>query len=349
MKYPWANIAILVLGAVELLTGYLALTNGAAEWVAALHLHRALGFGIVALLFWKGRNILGRLLIWQLWKRDWPVYSLSLVVLGLLLAALALGVAWSHAGPFYLGGISGVSWHIYLSLALTPLLAWHALRHRWNFRTRFWADRRMALKLGGLGIAGLVLWQTGELLNRVAALPGADRRFTGSYLSGAQAGNGFPATSWLNDSPDPVDPARWRLRVTGLVERPLDLTLQDLAVDDPGFDTFRATLDCTGGWHTTQDWTGIPLQYVLDLAGIEPNAASITVRSVTGYFRRFSLDEAERYLLATQVGNETLSHWHGFPMRLAAPGKRGFEWVKWVDTIEVNDTSKWWQPPLPLT
>lgn len=349
MKYPWANIAILVLGAVELLTGYLALTNGAPEWVAALHLHRALGFGIVALLFWKGRNILGRLLIWQLWKRDWPVYSLSLVMLGLLLAALALGVAWSHAGPFYLGGISGVSWHIYLSLALTPLLAWHALRHRWNFRTRFWADRRMALKLGGLGIAGLVLWQTGELLNRVAALPGADRRFTGSYLSGAQAGNGFPATSWLNDSPDPVDPARWRLRVTGLVERPLDLTLQDLAVDDPGFDTFRATLDCTGGWHTTQDWRGIPLQYVLDLAGIEPNAASITVRSVTGYFRRFSLDEAERYLLATQVGNETLSHWHGFPMRLAAPGKRGFEWVKWVDTIEVNDTSKWWQPPLPLT
>ena len=349
MKYPWANIAILVLGAAELLTGYLALTNGTPQWVVALHVHRILGFGIVALLFWKGRNILGRLLIRRLWQRNWPAYCISLSMLALLLTALALGVAWSHAGPFYFGGISGVSWHIYLSLALTPVLVWHAFRHRWNFRTRFWADRRMALKLGGLSIAGLLLWQTGELLNRVGDLPGAGRRFTGSYLSGAQAGNGFPATSWLNDSPEPLDPGQWRLRVTGLVERPLELSLADLAARQADFQTLRAILDCTGGWHTTQDWTGINLQYVLELAGVEPQAASITVRSVTGYFRRFSLDEAERYLLATQVGEETLSHWHGFPMRLAAPGKRGFEWVKWVDTIEVNDTSKWWQPPLPLT
>ena len=75
----------------------------------------------------------------------------------------------------------------------------------------------------------------------------------------------------------------------------------------------------------------------------------MTVRSVTGYFRRFSLDEAEGYLLATRVGGESLSHNHGFPLRLVAPGKRGFEWVKWVDSVEVNDTSKWWQPPLPVT
>ena len=349
MKFPWANIAILFLGGVELLTGYLALTNGNPEWVAALHVHRILGFGIVTLLFWKGRNILGRLLIWRLWRRDWVAYSLSLLMLALLLTALGLGIAWSHAGPFYFGGISGVSWHIYLSLALTPILVWHTVRHRWNFRTRFWADRRMALQLGGLSIAGLALWQTGELLNRLGSLPGADRRFTGSYLSGAQAGNGFPATSWLNDSPEPVDPDRWILRVTGLVESPTSISLADLETREAEFKTIRATLDCTGGWHTTQDWTGVTLQHVLDLAGVKPQAGSITVRSVTGYFRRFSLDEAERYILATRVGNESLSHWHGFPLRLVAPGKRGFEWVKWVDSIEVNDTSKWWQPPLPLT
>jgi len=349
MNYPWANIAILVLGAVELLTGYLSLTNGTPEWVGALHVHRVLGFGIVALLLWKGRNIVSRLMVGRLWKRNWLAYSFSLFMLVLLLSGLALGIAWSHAGPFYFAGISGVSWHIYLSLALTPVLVWHAGRHRWNFRTRYWADRRMALKLGGLSIAGLALWQAGELLNRVGDLPGAGRRFTGSYLSAAQAGNGFPATSWLNDDPEPLDPQRWSLKVTGLVEQPLQFSLADLATRQTDVKTVRATLDCTGGWHTTQDWTGIPLRSVLDLAGMNPQAASVTVRSATGYFRRFSLDEADRYILANRVGEETLSHWHGFPLRLVAPGKRGFEWVKWVDTIEVNDTSKWWQPPLPLT
>ena len=349
MRFPWANIAILVLGAVELLTGYLALTHGTPDWVAALHVHRILGFSIVALLFWKGRNILSRLTVWRLWKRDWMPYSASLFMLSLLLSALTLGLVWSHAGPFYYLGLSGVSWHIYLSLALTPILLWHTLRHRWNFRTRFWADRRMVFRMGGLGLAGLALWQVGELGNRLASLPGANRRFTGSYENGSVSGNGFPSTSWLNDAPGPVDPSRWFLSVTGLVESPRKYSFNDIAIVSQELETVRATLDCTGGWHTTQDWTGIPLKEILERAGIKPEAASITVRSVTGYYRRFSLDEAERYLLATRVGTESLSHGHGFPIRLVAPGKRGFEWVKWVDSIEVNDTSKWWQPPLPLT
>lgn len=349
MKFPWANIAILLLGGAELVSGYLALTNGTPPWVAALHVHRILGFGLVALLFWKGRNVIARLAVRRLWRRNWPAFSASLLMLALLLTALGLGIYWSHGGPFYFAGISGVSWHIYLSLALTPILVWHAFRHRWNFRTRFWADRRMVLRLGGLSIAGLALWQAGELANRLASLPGADRRFTGSYQSEFAGDNGFPATSWLNDNPAPVDISDWKLTISGMVERPVTLSIDDLAGPDMEPATVRATLDCTGGWHATRDWTGVALQEALDRAGVLPEAASITVRSVTGYFRRFNLDEAENYILATRVGAEALTHGHGFPVRLAAPGKRGFEWVKWVESIEVNDTSKWWQPPLPLT
>ena len=79
---------------------------------------------------------------------------------------------------------------------------------------------------------------------------------------------------------------------------------------------------------------------VFQSAGPESGAGSVTVRSVTGYQRRFSLKEADEYLLATHVGGEPISHGHGLPVRLVAPGRRGFEWVKWVDSIYVNDTGK---------
>jgi DMSO/TMAO reductase YedYZ molybdopterin-dependent catalytic subunit len=58
--------------------------------------------------------------------------------------------------------------------------------------------------------------------------------------------------------------------------------------------------------------------------------------------------EARDLLLATHVGGDPLSHGHGAPVRLVAPGKRGFEWVKWVTHVEVNRTGSWLQPPLPL-
>ena len=60
------------------------------------------------------------------------------------------------------------------------------------------------------------------------------------------------------------------------------------------------------------------------------------------------MEEAREYVLATHVGDSPLSRGHGYPVRLVAPGKRGFEWVKWVTSIEVNESPKWLQPPLPL-
>jgi DMSO/TMAO reductase YedYZ molybdopterin-dependent catalytic subunit len=176
-------------------------------------------------------------------------------------------------------------------------------------------------------------------------LPAAARRFTGSYETGSHTGV-FPPTSWLFDDPSPLAADRWHLLVTGAVQRPLRLSYDDLLARGDG--TVTALIDCTGGWYSSQDWQGVRLDRLLSEAGLTAEARSVVVVSVTGYRRRFPLNTARGYWLATHVAGQPLSHGHGFPLRLIAPDRRGFDWVKWIVRIEVSAAHAAWQAPLPL-
>ena len=161
MAHPWANVFILIVGGLSLLSGFLGLIGGSPDWAIALHVHRISGFALVALLLWKGRNVLISLTNRARWRRKPALLLSSVAILLLLLAALTLGIGWSYSGYFAYLGFSGVSWHIYLSLLLAPLVAWHAFTHSWTLRTRFWVERRSFLRLAGFTIAGLALWRAG--------------------------------------------------------------------------------------------------------------------------------------------------------------------------------------------
>ncbi len=77
-------------------------------------------------------------------------------------------------------------------------------------------------------------------------------------------------------------------------------------------------------------------------------ARSLLVHAVTGYWVRFPVEEVDELLLATAVGGIPLTPAHGYPVRLVAPGRRGYWWVKWVDRIELSPDPSWWQPPFPV-
>lgn len=341
MRFPWANTLLLILIVAELVGGFLGLVaGGSVDRAIFIQSHRVAGYGILVILVWKGANILFSLR----WHRPAAPRTASIVLLVALIVTLALGFTWSFVGPFRFWLFSGVSWHIYVGASLVPILVWHSIYHTRGFPVTYWAERRSFLRLSGIAALGIMSWQLGELGARLGSLSGAKRRFTGSFEASSFSGNDFPLTSWLNDRPPAVGIDGWKLTVQGAVRRDITLDYEDFVADSE----MTATIDCTGGWFSTQVWRGVRVDDLLARAGLQEKAASVTFTSVTGYYRRFSLDEASNYLLATHVGDECLSHGHGSPFRLVAKGKRGYEWVKWVESIEVSESPKWLQPPLPL-
>lgn len=342
MKAPWVNPLLLIILLVQVVTGYLGMVNNQRPFSWVLWTHGIGAYAIILLLYWKGAVIFDAIRRKNVWTRQ---RILFLITLFFLFLTLLPGLIWTFVGPRYFLGISYISWHIYAAIPLMGLMVWHAWKMRFILRFPEARGRSLFIKTAVFSLAGALLWGVGRLGQSGLNLPGSVRRFTGSYPRGLEDGR-FPVVSWINDNPAPVDVANWRLTIRGAVAQTAVYQYDQLLARPQ--QPVEATLDCTGGWYTIQSWRGISLGALLNEADLLETAESITVRSITGYQRRFSLAEANRYLLAIEVRNEPLSHGHGFPLRLVAPDKRGVAWVKWVTHIEVNTTSKIWQSPLPL-
>ena len=323
------NLGVLLLLVAAFFTGWLAFAYATAPARWSLVVHATSGIAILLLLPWK--SMVARRGMARRRPHTWASILLSVLVVASLLA----GLAHSTGILVYAGPISAMEVHVGAALLAVPLAIWHVVARRIRIRGTD-VSRRNFLRGALVVSTAAAAYGAGELVVRATRLPGAARRFTGSYEAGSYEPGLMPVSSWMFDSIPQIDPAGWRLRVGDR-----EVSYDEIAAFD---DRLVATLDCTGGFYSTQVWTGARLDRLIkDMPG-----TGIRVVSHSGYDRRFPIEQSGRLLLATRFGDQVLDSGHGFPVRLVAPDRRGFWWVKWVVAIEVDDLPYWWQSPFPM-
>ncbi|MGA2157611.1 MAG: molybdopterin-dependent oxidoreductase [Dehalococcoidia bacterium] len=137
-------------------------------------------------------------------------------------------------------------------------------------------------------------------------------------------------------NPRQVDISQYRLTVDGQVDHPLSLSYEDLLK----YPTITETvlLICPDFFVDNAEWTGVPLETLLQAAGIQSKAAKIAIIGMDSYRQTLARDDVENgdVFLAYNVDGLQLPEEHGFPLRLVVKGSYGNIWVKWVQHIEVD-------------
>lgn len=145
------------------------------------------------------------------------------------------------------------------------------------------------------------------------------------------------------------DFADWRLQVGGLVERPMEFSLDDLRFMR-GRQSQTVLHNCVQGWSSIAKWGGIPLGVVLDEVRPSPEARYLCLLTMqdtgrdepsaegAGQFYEvidLSLAHNPQCLLAYEMNDAPLPIKHGAPLRLRLENQVGFKMVKWIDRIEL--------------
>jgi hypothetical protein len=321
------NIALLVVVLAAVATGVLAFAAGTpVPAKIATFAHGLFGLALILLVPWK--TVIAR--------RSPMLRTASLILVALIAICVMSGLVEVFAGYGVLWRVSPMQLHVGSALLAAPLLLCHVLRHRRQRLRRIDLSRRVLLRTGVLAAGAAATYGVLEAAGWLLGSHSADRVATGSHRVSPDAA---PATIWLFDQVPTVSADHY-VDVAGSAFSASDLVARSTAI--------KARLDCTSGWYTDAEWTGVRLADLIPDDQLAA-AASIVVISVTGYRRRFSVEEAGDLWLASGYQGEPLQAAHGAPVRLIAPHRRGFWWVKWVKSVKLSDVPSWGQSPFPLS
>lgn len=137
------------------------------------------------------------------------------------------------------------------------------------------------------------------------------------------------------------DPAAWRLRVEGLVRKPLSLSLDDL--QRMPRTSYTVKHHCVEGWTAIATWHGVPMSAIAARCEPLPEARYIRFDSFdSGYSNGWDLASAmhPQTILAYGLNDNPLPAAHGAPLRLYAPTKLGYKMTKYL--VSVTFTAERW-------
>ncbi len=140
------------------------------------------------------------------------------------------------------------------------------------------------------------------------------------------------------DSMPKFDPASWRLHISGLVERPMELSHDQLLALPKAEQV--STFHCVTGW-TVQGvhWRGVRFGDLLATAGPRPGAGVLTFTSAEKpYVDTLTLQQTQLpdAMLAYEMNGKPLAREHGAPVRVVIPDMYGYKGVKWVERITLS-------------
>jgi DMSO/TMAO reductase YedYZ molybdopterin-dependent catalytic subunit len=300
-------------------------------------------------------------------------------LLGLVLGA-AVGIP-ALLISYYLSQTASVTPAICALWILALFLLW-GLTFGWAYR-RLWAvvpvepvpvpeasaervsRRQFLVRLGGttavITVAGAMVGALAPGQRRREVIPAAVQRWSATHpLPNADAAV-MPAPGArpeytpleqhyridINTIPPAIDASQWSLKINGLVEQQLSLTLNDLQRYEPmhQFITLACVSNPVGGdLIGTIRWTGVSLQRLLPDLRLKPDATHLKIRSADGFYGVVPIETIqsdERVMLTYAWDGVPLLMEHGFPLRIYIPNVYGMKQPKWIESIEATDH---WEP-----
>ncbi len=214
-------------------------------------------------------------------------------------------------------------------------------------------DRRAFLKLGVAGGAGALVaacgWDGGNAIrpnllavSRLNDWVGEKILFSPTRLartySPAERSRSLPSYFISATTPMLKDPRLWRLRVDGLVQRPLELSIEEL-MRMPRV-TYTVKHHCVEGWSGVATWHGVPVSAVVERC--VPRATARYIEFVSfdaGYSNGWDWASAlhPQTILAYGMNDNPIPAAHGAPLRLYSPIKLGYKLTKYLVSMKFTD------------